>query len=105
MIKILKTNLVFMSIDRGSISLTSTCPKDVHVNLKDGTWTVDEHRNAPSYFRGRIYKIGRDDRIAVQKYERYGIVGVYDKTKLTHLQNMIFDAEKATRDNSSPLDD
>ncbi len=73
-------------------SLVAGVPKGVELNLKAGTWT----------FGGQTCRIGQ----GIFSLRETGTpIGVYDRTKLAHLQQMKFDSEWVTRGSGGAIED
>jgi hypothetical protein len=78
-------NLVFLAYGSDSyINLREEAPQNTEVDAEKGTWCFD----------GKTWKIG-ECRHCPWGF-RWGIIGVYDRTNLAHLNQMIHDARKAT---------
>ncbi len=73
-----KRNLVFLVVGQNACytHVTNRCPEEVEANPAEGTWV----------FRGSTYLIGKT---AGYLGVRGATIGVYDKTKLRHLQEIM----------------
>lgn len=88
-------DLVFLSFAMNCCytTLSEECPKEVTVNLDDGSWTYTREPD-------RTYRIGEGCRIGGRTY---GIIGVYDRRNVGHLSSMISNAREATSDHNNDL--
>ena len=84
-----RKNLIFLVFSKGVNEVVRDCPEDVDLNLRNGTWV----------FREEEYKIGKSR--LVPSYEDSGVVGVYDRNQIRHLNSMISALEEKTRKISS----
>ena len=89
--------LIFLVYKQG-LYVTRTKPDNVELDLQAGTWKVEEGINSPFRGQNRSYKIGIDSRIAVEKYQRSGIIGVYDTHTIDHLNSLISAALRVEQD-------
>lgn len=89
-----KKNLVFLRFTSNVcyVEVVEEKPKDVTLNLEAGMWS----------WHGGEYKIG-DNRPRAWGQEQ--TIGVYDRTKLSHLNAMVQAASEVTRPSGSVLDD
>lgn len=71
------------------------------IDEKSDTWTAP-HPGDPA-LAPQTQKIGEDRYF--DRGSRWGVIGVYDRTKLEHLNSMIRDSQEATDDTSSFLED
>lgn len=74
--------------------LQEEIPEGVEVNTQKGTWC----------FEGKTYKIG-DEMRHCNHGSRWGVIGVYDRTNIEHLNAMVNHSEEATKSQGSLLDD
>jgi hypothetical protein len=74
--------------------LTEEPPEGVTVNTKAETWS----------FEGNVYSIGTMRR-QCDRAAQYGPIGVYDRTNLLHLNNMISVVRIVTKEPATGVDD
>jgi len=68
------------------VPLSKVRTKDFSVDIKRGTW---------SYGKWEDSRIGKSRYIGADKY---GVIGVYDRTKIAHLNSIVHDGQEATRE-------
>ena len=66
--------------------------------------SVDLQKSVWNYREWKDKRIG-EARFLHSHENRFGVIGVYDKTNTTHLSSMVDSAIDAVRSRSSPLDD
>ncbi len=66
------------------------------IDEKNGTWTAP-HPGDPA-LAPQTQRIGEDRYF--NRGSRWGVIGVYDRTKLEHLNSMVRDSQSATEDTS-----
>lgn len=66
---------------------------------KHKSFSVDTTKNKWSY-EGKEYKIGNSRYIE----QHYGVIGVYDRMSIKHLDSMVHDAKEATSSRGYCLD-
>ncbi len=71
------------------------------IDEKSGTWTAP-HPSDPA-LAPQTQEIGKNRYF--NHGSRWGVIGVYDRTKLEHLNSMVRDSQEATDDTSSFLED
>ena len=72
---------VFTTCNSAEIVPIANYSRDLAINLDDGTWSYDSWKNV---------KIGEPrSEYKNRTVARYGIIGVYDKTNLNHLNNIV----------------
>ncbi|MEK7154344.1 MAG: hypothetical protein AAB792_02195 [Patescibacteria group bacterium] len=81
-----KENLVFMVYDRwgDGVEILEETSRGCTLNLENKTWEFD----------GKRFKIGTEERYCEYGC-RWGVIGVYDRTNIHHIRNMVYDAKKA----------
>ena len=94
--KFLKRNLVFLMYS-GNIcyaKVVSKMPEEIEVDLQKGTWSYKEKRL--NHGGWQEFKIGSQVRHCEDGC-RGGMIGVYDRTNVQHLDSMVHAAGEATR--------
>jgi len=93
------SNLVFLvwehcvNMDDAYTRVTGECPSEVVLDLRAGTWQYNSSdKSDPN--NGKVYRIGsREHRDVAYSGWRFGPIGVYDRTQIEHLDNMVCVAE------------
>ena len=94
-----RENLLFMVYNRWGDNveiLEGNEPVAGMLNLENETWTFD----------GKKFRIGTEMRDCEYGC-RWGVIGVYDRTNINHIRNMVYGAKEAVSDPSTarPEDD
>jgi hypothetical protein len=97
-VRVKEKNLLYLQYEGSSLFvravLTEEPPEGVTVNLKAEVWL----------FEGNIYSIGTMHR-RCKRTARQGPIGVYDRTNLLHLNNMISVSRHVTQEPCTGVDD
>lgn len=95
--------LAYAKHNSSCVEVTREVPEGFVVDAEAGTWGLAEGtRSEP--FEKREFRIGERSRIPEWGYRR-GLIGVYDRTKLVHLNAMVHRVEDALRLQESTLGD
>lgn len=102
--KFLKRNLVFLMYASNTCYTTvvGKMPEEIEVDLQQGTWSYkDKRQNNHGWHE---FKIGSQARHCSHG-SRGGMIGVYDRTNVQHLDTMVSVARDATRDRLGAFED
>ena len=81
----LKKDLIYLVFSQDACyrEITRKKPSEVELNLSKGTWS----------WRGCVQKIGESRPVELDVGNYNSIVGIYNIKKISHLQNMVSEAE------------
>ena len=99
--KIRKKNLIILKYATNEcytqvVDLRTSSDKNFKLDLENRVWSFKEEENIP---------IGNSSNPPGRGCGRYGIIGVYDKTKIEHLNSMVHNAREFTESPGLDLDD
>lgn len=101
--KFLKRNLVFLMYSPNVCyaKVVGKQPEEIEVDLQMGTWSYKEKQL--NHGGWQEFKIGSQVRHCSHG-SRGGMIGVYDRTNVQHLDSMVHAAAEATRDRSGAFE-